>query len=184
MRKKDLSRDLEEFEMSIRDAIANASRFLTENPDQAVYRDSPARARLSNGLATTVTGPDGAEARTDMPTSVGGGNAAPSHGWLLRAAEASCLATLVAMRAASEGIELRSVDVTVDSESNDLGILGLDADVPAGPLSTRVVVAIDAPGHPPVEIEALAGWALEHCPVTDAVARPVPIELQVVPAGG
>ena len=168
--------------MSIAQSIANASAYLTEHPDEARYRDSPARARLTEGLATTVEGPDGAYAQTDMPTSVGGGNAAPSPGWLLRAAEASCVATLVAMRAAAEGIDLRSVDVTVDSESNDLGILGLDPAVPAGPLSTRVVVAIDALGRGADELEPLARWALEHCPVTDAVARSVPIELEVVPA--
>ena len=33
------------------------------------------------------------------------------------------------------------IEVTVDSESDDYGILGLDPAVPAGPLSMRVQVA-------------------------------------------
>ena len=74
---------------------------------------------------------------TDMPTSVGGGNTAPSPGWQLRAAEASCVATLIAMRAAQVGVALAKVEVTVDLESNDWGILGIGDEsagaVPAGP---------------------------------------------------
>ena len=165
--------------MSIAEAIANAGRYLTEHPEEARYRDSPATARISGGLGATVEGPD-AHVRTDMPTSVGGGGSAPSPGWLLRAAEASCVATLVAMRAAALGVDIRAIDVTVDSESDDRGILGLDAAVPAGPLSTRVVVSIDSPGRAARELEEIARWALEHCPVADAVRRAVPIELEVV----
>jgi organic hydroperoxide reductase OsmC/OhrA len=71
------------------------------------------------------------------------------------------------------------VDVTVDSESDDRGILGLDASIPAGPLSTGVVVSIDAGGLDRDGLEALAAWAVEHCPVSDAISRAVPLSLEV-----
>ncbi len=58
---------------------------------------------------------------------------APSPGWLLRAAEASCVATLITMRAAMLGIDLDTLEVTVDSVSDDRGLLGVDDTVPAGP---------------------------------------------------
>src|SRR5258706_9829783 len=132
--------------VSISDAVSSASAYLTEHPDEARYRDSPARARLESGLRVDVTGPNGEQLTTDMPTAIGGTASAPSPGWFLRAAAASCIASLVAIRAAATGVNLRSVDVTVDSESDDRGILGLDRSIPAGPLSTKVVVAIDAPG--------------------------------------
>ena len=115
-----------------------------------------------------------------MPAGIGGTASAPSPGWFMRAATASCVASLVAIRAASIGVSLRSVDVTVDSESDDRGILGLDPSIPAGPLSTRVVVAIDATGLDRQGVEALAAWAVEHCPVSDAIARAVPLELEVL----
>ena len=116
---------------------------------------------------------------TDMPTGIGGTASAPSPGWFLRAATASCVASLVAIRAAATGMDLRSVDIEVDSESDDRGILGLDADIPAGALSIKIVVSIQSPGSDRAGVEALARWAVEHCPVSDTVARAVPIVLEV-----
>jgi uncharacterized OsmC-like protein len=165
--------------MSIAEAVDRANRYLTEHPDEARYRDSAARAHLEQGLVVDVTGPTGESLRTDMPTGIGGGASAPSPGWFMRAAAASCIASLVAIRAASLGIELRSVDVEVDSESDDRGILGLDLDVPAGALSVKAVVDIDAPDANRGTIEALAAWALDHCPVTDTVRREVAFELEL-----
>ncbi len=126
-----------------------------------------------------MTGPNGEQLATDMPAGIGGTASAPSPGWFLRAATASCVEALVAIRAAATGVSLRAVDVTVDSESDDRGILGLDPSIPAGPLSIRVVVAIDATRLDHQGAEALAAWAIEHCPVSDAIARAVPVELEV-----
>src|SRR5947209_4993929 len=77
-------------------------------------------------------GPTGA-VTTDMPHSVGGGASAPTPAWLMRAALASCDATLVAMEAARDGVELTDLKVTVESESDFRGVLGVDDSVHAGP---------------------------------------------------
>ena len=97
---------------------------------------------------------------------------------MLRAAAAACVASLIAIRAAATEAEIRSVDVEVDSESDDRGILGLDASVPAGALSMRVVVSIDAPTLDTTAKESLVAWAVEHCPVTDTIARAVPLSIE------
>ncbi|HLX35877.1 MAG TPA: OsmC family protein [Candidatus Limnocylindrales bacterium] len=165
--------------MSIAEAVERANAYLAAHPEEARYRDSAARAHLERGLVVDVAGPTGESLRTDMPTGIGGTATAPSPGWFLRAAEAGCLASLIGIRAASLEVELRSVDVEVDSESDDRGILGLDESIPAGALSVRALVTIDAPGASRGTIEALAAWALDHCPVTDTVRRSVPIELEV-----
>ncbi len=165
--------------MSIADAVSRASTYLTEHPDEARYRDSAARAHLDTGLLVDVTGPNGERLTTDMPAGIGGTGTAPSPGWLLRAATASCVASLVAIRAAATGVRLGSVDVEVDSESDDRGILGLDPMIPAGALSMKVVVSMDAPGLDLRAREALATWAVDHCPVTDTVTRSVPLSLEV-----
>ncbi|HET7684934.1 MAG TPA: OsmC family protein [Candidatus Limnocylindria bacterium] len=117
-----------------------------------------------------------------MVRSVGGSASAPSPGWLLRAAESSCVATLVAMRAAMLGITLETVEVTVDSESDDRGLLGIDEEVPAGPLSGRVAVRVTAPGVDAATLDEIARWAVKHCPVCDALERPVPITVEVATA--
>ena len=161
---------------AIQDAISGAVAYLTAHPDEARYTDSSATATLTRGLAVTVAGPDGATVRTDMPKSVGGQGAAPSPGWLLRAAQASCLATLIAMRAAQLGLGHGPIEVVVDSESDDRGILGIDDSVPAGPLSSRARVSVTMTDASPQE---LVRWADQHCPVQDAVRRAVPSTLEV-----
>ena len=152
--------------MSIADAVQRASAYLTEHPDEARYRDSPATARIDGGLVATVTGPTGGTA------------SAPSPGWLMRAATASCVASLIAIRAASTGVSVGPIEVEVDGESDDRGILGLDPAIVAGALSVRVAVRlagdVDEAGR-----RALVDWAVAHCPVTDTIGRAVPLEVEL-----
>lgn len=163
----------------IRSAIDAASAYLREHPEEARSTDSAATARLVEGLVVRVTGPGDASITTDMVRSVGGTATAPSPGWLLRAAEASCVVTLIAMRAAVLGLALDRVEVTVESESDDRGLLGLDETVPAGPLSSRVSVALAAAGVDPDTLEEVARWGVKHCPVCDALERTVPVLTEV-----
>jgi uncharacterized OsmC-like protein len=163
----------------IADALAGAAEYLTAHPAEARYTDSLATATAGKGLRVDVRGPNGEQLATDMVASVGGEGSAPSSGWFLRAAEAACVATLVVMRAAQVGIEPGRVKVDVDSVSDDRGILGLAEDVPAGPLSTRVRVTFAGSDAGRAELEALADWAVDHCPVTDAVRRAVPMSIEV-----
>ncbi len=166
----------------IRRAIETASTYLQQHPDEARATDSAASASLVDGLVVRVTGPDGATITTDMVPSVGGTATAPSPGWLLRAAEASCVVTLIAMRAAMLGIALDTLEVTVDSLSDDRGLLGLDETVPAGPLRGRVSVRLLAHGVEPARLEEVARWGVAHCPVCDALERAVPVTTEVTTA--
>jgi uncharacterized OsmC-like protein len=163
---------------TIREALQNAIGYLTENPDDAKATDSFATATIDDGLRCRVRGPDGAEMYTDMVTAVGGGNTAPSPGWMLRAATASCVATLIEMKAALDDVDLGNVEVTVDSQSDDLGILGIDEKVPAGPLSVSVRVKVDSSSTDPDELRQLVEWAHDHCPLCDVTKRAVPITLE------
>jgi uncharacterized OsmC-like protein len=164
---------------AIRTAIEGASAYLTEHPDEARYTDSLATARIETGLRIRVGGPAAEELFTDMPGAVGGGGSAPSPGWYLRAALAACVTSLAAMRAAQLGIDGFGCEVDVDSESDDRGILGLDGDVPAGPLSTRIRFRLTAAGTDTDRLREIADWAVAHCPVSDAVQRAVPLKVEV-----
>jgi len=164
---------------AIRTAIQAASEYLGQHPEQARSTDSAATATLIDGLVVRVTGPTGATITTDMVPSVGGTATAPSPGWLLRAAEASCVVTLIAMRAAMLGVTLDTLEVTVGSESDDRGLLGLDDDVPAGPRSGRVGVRLTATDVDSATLEAIAQWGVKHCPVCNALERPVPVTTEV-----
>jgi len=162
----------------IRAAIENASRYLTEHPAEARYADAAATAVLDSGLRFRTEFPGGTIS-TDMPASVGGAESAPSPGWLWRASLAACEATLIKMRAASLGVAVERLEVTVDSESDDRGILGLDDSVPAGPLSGRVTVRVTAPRASAAQLREIVAWADQHCPVADGFRRAIPLALQI-----
>ena len=164
---------------SIKQAIGAATEYQTAHPDDAKATDSAATATIVDGLVIRVTGPNGESLTTDMVPSVGGTASAPSPGWLLRAAEASCMATLIAMRAATLDITLDTLEVTVDSVSDDRGILGIDDSVPSGPLTGRVAIRLGAAGVDGATLEEVAHWGVEHCPVCDALERSVPITTEV-----
>ena len=169
---------------TIAEAVAAARTHLAAHPEDAVSRDPFARARLDAGLRVAVEGPNGWTAAADMSATVGGTASAPSPGWLLRAAVASCDAVLIAMLAAEEGIHLTSLEAEVTSESDDRGLVGA-ADVPAGPLRMRLDVRIAAEEVGQAELEGLVERALRRSPVSEALGRVVPVEVSVhAPDGG
>jgi uncharacterized OsmC-like protein len=164
---------------TIKAAVAGAVEYLSAHPAEARYRDGAARAVLGRGLLVEVTGPAGETVSTDMPTSIGGAASAASPGWLLRAAVASCVATVIAMRAAMLDVVIESLEVSVDSESDDRGILGIDAATPAGPLSAKVHVRLAASSADNDQLQAIVAWGTEHCPALDALVRSVPTEVRL-----
>jgi uncharacterized OsmC-like protein len=165
---------------AIRAAMERASGYLLEHPEEAQYTDSLATARLESGLRVVVAGPNGEELVTDMPAGIGGAASAASPGWYLRAAVAACALTLATMRAAQLGLTNFRCEVDVDSESNDYGILGLDASTPAGPLAMRLQFRMSADDARLDGLEEIATWAADHCPVADAVRRGVSLHIEVV----
>lgn len=72
-----------------------------------------------------------------------------------------------------------SVEVIVDSGSDDRGILGLDDAIPAGVRSLRVAVSFGDVAAKRPQLESVARWAVDHCPVTDTTRRAVPVEVEV-----
>jgi uncharacterized OsmC-like protein len=164
---------------SIRNAIEAASSHLTEHPEAAVGTDAAATAVREEGLRFRVEGPKG-DVITDMSKTVGGGATAPTPGWLLRAALASCDATAVALEAAREGVELTDLTVTVDSESDFRGVLGVDDSVRPGPLAVRVRIQLAAGDATEDQLREIVQRAESRSPVGDAVARAVSMTTEVV----
>jgi uncharacterized OsmC-like protein len=97
----------------------------------------------------------------------------------MRGAIASCTATVIAMRAARLGIALKLLEVTVESESDHRGILGLDDRVSAGFSAMRVKVRIGADGVEPARLRGLVEWGDAHSPVACTVRRAPATSLDV-----
>jgi uncharacterized OsmC-like protein len=165
----------------IRKALDNLAATIAADPAKAKSRNAPASARLTDGLQCEVTGPHGARIVTDMPPAMGGSASGPNPGWFLRAALASCTTTAIAMRAAKLGIKLEMLELTVESESDQRGLLGLDKTVSAAmnPLRTKVRIRGDATQE---VLRELAAWGDAHSPVgcTLRLASLSSLEVEVV----
>jgi uncharacterized OsmC-like protein len=139
-----------ENEMSVQDTIRESMRGViehyTRNPEKAVGPDSEAIAVIEEGLRVRATGPDGQTLVCDMPKGLGGGATAPSPGWTMRAALANCEAIMISLRAAQLGIELKTLEVRVDSLSDDRGMLGMDDSQAVGPMNMKISIRIGADG--------------------------------------
>lgn len=163
----------------IQQSMENVIKYLAEHLDECRYTDKAATTIVEEGLRCRAEGPDGATLISDMPKAIGGGGSAPSPGWLLRAALANCDATVITMRAAQLGVTLTTLEVTVDSESDDRGLLGMDEAIPAGPLSVRTRIRIGADGVEAERLREIVQWAEAHSPVGDAINRAVPMKVEV-----
>jgi uncharacterized OsmC-like protein len=163
----------------IKESILNVRGALASKPDAGPAPDRPAVAVLEDGLRARVEGGDGWAVVTDMPAAVGGGAAAPSPAWLVRAALASCAATAIAMRAAELDIELTRLEVTAESETDMRGLLAAGDGIDPGPAMARLRVELAANGADEQRLDELVRWADSHSPVCDALRRAVPMELEI-----
>jgi uncharacterized OsmC-like protein len=163
---------------SIRQAVETASDRLAAHPEAAVEPAATAVALRDEGLRCRVRGAGG-EVFTDMGKAVGGGATAPTPGWMLRAAIASCDVTAIAIEAACAGVELTQLTVTVDSESDARGVLGI-GDAPAGPLAITVRIELAAGNATADQLRELAERARSRSALHDALARRMPVTTEVV----
>ncbi|MEU6789714.1 OsmC family protein [Nonomuraea angiospora] len=91
---------------------------------------------------------------------------------------ASCLTAGVASVAQNRGIQLRSVEATLEGEHDIRGILGVDADVRNGFNDIKVTFTIDADASKQ-EIEALVAQSQKRSAVFDALTNPTNVTVEV-----
>jgi uncharacterized OsmC-like protein len=141
------------------------SETLRAHPDQALTKDAAATATLEGGLKCHITGPSGECIETDMPVALGGSGSSPNPGWLFRASLAACCSTAIAAQAARLGINLKKLEVTVESEGDKRGMLGAEDTISAGFSTIRTNVRISAKNATSEQLGALVQWATAHAPV-------------------
>jgi len=84
------------------------------------------------------------------------------------------------MEAAHDGVELTGLEVTVDSESDFRGILGVDDPVRPGPLAVRVRIQLASSNASQDQLREIVERAETHSPVRDALARVLPMATEIV----
>jgi uncharacterized OsmC-like protein len=91
---------------------------------------------------------------------------------------ASCLTAGVAAVAQNRGIQLRSVESTVEGNHDIRGILGVDSDVRNGFNDVKVTFTIDADASKE-DIEALVAQSQKRSAVFDALTNPTNVIVEV-----
>ena len=90
----------------------------------------------------------------------------------------SCLTAGVAAVAQNRGIQIRSIEATVEGDHDIRGILGADSDVRNGFNDVRVNFKIDADANQQ-EIEALVAQSQKRSAVFDALTNPTEVTVSV-----
>jgi len=91
---------------------------------------------------------------------------------------ASCLTAGIAAVAQNRGIQLRSVQATIEGGMDIQGILGMDSDVRNGFDGIKVHYRIDADATP-AEIRALVAQSQKRSAVFDIVTNPTNVTVEV-----
>lgn len=163
----------------IRAAVEETMARLEADPELGRGPDTPATATHVEGLKMRVEGPNDWAVRTDHGSNIGGSETAPNPGWYWRASLAACDATVIRIEAARRDIQLSTLEVTVESESDVRGTVGLDDDIPAGPSGVRIHVRLGSEDATAEELESLVEWTEAHSPVGHAIGAAIPIEPSV-----
>jgi uncharacterized OsmC-like protein len=155
-------------------------KMLERRPDCGL-QDGAGRGPVGAGHVHRAAA-NGTKVLTDMPTELGGTGEVSPVG-CSRAGIASCLATVIAMKAAEEDIALAALEVKVTSRSDTRGLLGMpDASgttVSACPSDMELHVRIDANGASPQRLRDLVEGAARCSPMYSAVEGPMPLIVRV-----
>ena len=170
-------------------ALLDARAALKEAPEAAQFTWR-ATTRWENGVHSTTTVKDyfglGAEqthkAESEFTADHPEVFAAEDHGITpieyLLVGLSSCLTAGVASVAQNRGIQLRSVEATVEGAHDIRGILGADSDVRNGFNGVKVTFTIDADASKE-DIEALVAQSQKRSAVFDALTNPTDVTVEV-----
>lgn len=164
-------------------AVQRVESVLQRRPATGIHDDAPATAHWQTGLRVVASHANGTQMPTDMPTELGGSGDRVTPGWLFRAGIASCLTTCIAMDAATEGIDLATIEVKVTSRSDLRGMLGMvdssGVAVGAGPNEIQIHVRISAAGVSAERLRHLVEHSNRCSPISAAARDAVPVALRV-----
>lgn len=110
----------------------------------------------------------------DEPKVMLGQDTAPNPVEYLLHALAGCVTSTLVYHAAARGIEIESVESSLEGDIDVRGFLGLSDDVPRGYKTIRVTLRVksDAPAEKLLELA-------KYSPVYNSVAKSVPIDLKI-----
>jgi uncharacterized OsmC-like protein len=162
-----------------------------QRPLKAGYREEPGTARITltakggegdDGVASCSVDLGRAIYAAQAHVGVGGAGTAACSGDLLLGALAACAQLTCQMVATAMGLEVRSVNVTVDGDLDLRCTLGLDREVGAGFDAIRLRFEVDAPDASDEDLASLFEKTERYCTVLQTLTVPPPIASELVRA--
>lgn len=160
----------------IRDAFNRMQQVFAKRPAVA-HATATMRARIVDGLHCEAREGDFVLS-LDLPVEAGGTSAGATPGVHGRAALASCLAMSYSIELARAGIEARSIEVEVQVDYDNRGLLGMD-NVRPGYLNVRHTLYLDSDA-PLDQMRSALEKAQRNSPYLDVFANAQPVSGQVV----
>ena len=111
-------------------------------------------------------------------TGVGGAGTAACSGDLLLGALAACAQITCQMVAASMGIQIKQIEVTVDGDLDLRGTLGISKDVPVGFQSIKLGFHIVAPEATAEQLRGLREKTEQYCVVMQTLTQPPRLQIE------
>mgnify|MGYP001570752509 CR=1 FL=1 len=126
-----------------------------------------ATVQLENGKMTL---------EADQPSFLGGGGTQPGPMIYCLYGSASCYVATFATMAAMEGVALKKLSVTAESNLDFSKVFGLSENPIAGKVKFTLYVESDAPAAKIKELEELSK---QRCPAVYCLTNPIPLETEL-----
>ena len=160
----------------IRDAFSRMQHVFSKRPAVA-HATATMRARIIDGLHCEAREGDFVLS-LDLPVDAGGTDAGATPGVHGRAALASCLAMSYSIELARAGIEARSIEVEVQVDYDNRGLVGMD-NIRPGYLSVQHTLYLDADA-PLDQLRSALDKAQRNSPYLDIFSNAQPMSGHVV----
>jgi uncharacterized OsmC-like protein len=171
-------------------SIAGMDLRALQQPIKDAYRADPDEARVTlTARGTPADAPIACSVdigraiyEAQAHTGVGGAGTAACSGDLLLGALAACAQLTCQMVATAMGLEVRSIETTVEGDLDLRGTLGLDREVGAGFDAISLRFAVDAPDVSDEDLQSLFEKTERYCTVLQTLTTPPPITSEIVRA--
>ena len=160
----------------IKAALERATRTVTEKPSVG-QRVSVNTAVVENGLTCRVQEKHHV-LTADLPPSMGGEDAGPAPGMLLRGALSSCVAMGVKMWAARRDVAIDRVEVRVETDVDARGQFGVAEEISPGFEGVRMHIHVESLAGEDV-LRDIIEMSLRYSPLMDVFRKAQAIETKV-----
>lgn len=161
---------------NIKQTLERAVKTVTLRPErgQRVYRNT---ATIDAGLLCHVE-EAGRGLTLDMPKALGGADAGPNPSMILRSAMSGCVAIGVKQFAARRDVPVDRIEVTLETDVDARGQLGVSEDVTPGFEGTRLNIVVTSSSSAEV-IREIVEETLKYSPLVDVFVRSQPVEHRI-----